>query len=283
MGTDYKLGRQFSACIKSVNPDSQQKLSALLNDTAGSDSELVSAFRLLFSNPVYVSVFLAQAPLRAAERASLKSIAQSSLSSALAIRVEEFVRGYFDLDTETDSVPMASSPASRDPAFEPNQYPTSSYSRNFNSPRDVQEEVTLFADETPNDVISSSASATANAPKDTPRSGKKSSLKAILVLILLTVIGISIFKVRAICEPFGLCAKEKDSGSNEADKESINSSPKSLATPEASKRNPPEALRPANEFEQTAPSNPQPKSQSTPQPSTYSQSNQPPLRDEPLW
>jgi hypothetical protein len=283
MSSDHRLGSQFSACIKSVNPDSQQKLSALLNDVAGSDSELVSAFRLLFSNPVYVSLFLSQAPLRAAELASLKSIAQSSLSSALAVRVEEFVRGYFDLDTETHSVPIASSPASRDQAFEPNQYSTPSYSRNFNSPRDVQEEVTLFADDTPNDVISSSRSASASAPQDTPRSGKKSPLKAILVLILLAVLGVSIFKVRAICEPFGLCAKEKDSGRNEDDKESINSSPKPLATPEPSKGNPPEPLRPANKVEQTAPSNPQPKSQSTPPPSRYPQTNQPQLRDEPLW
>jgi hypothetical protein len=42
-------------------------------------------------------------------------------------------------------------------------------------------------------------------------------------------------------------------------------------------------LRPANKVEQTAPSNPQPKSQSTPPPSRYPQTNQPQLRDEPLW
>jgi len=283
MNSDYRRGRQFFACIKSVNPDSQQKLSALLNDVAGSDSELVSAFRLLFGNPVYVSLFLAQAPLRAAERASLNSIAQSSLSSALAVRAEEFVRGYFDCDADARSVPIASSSSSRDPVFESNQHSTLSYSRNFESPRDVQEEVTLFADDIASGVMPSGGSASMGSPRDTPRSGMEFPFKAMLALILLVVMGVSIFKVRAICEPFGLCPKEEDSGSNEAGKKSVNSSPEPLAAPEPAKEIPPEPLKPANKPEQIEPSNPQPRPASPPPPRTYPQVNQPQLRDEPLW
>lgn len=283
MSSDYILGRQFSACIKSVNPSSQQKLSALLHDVVGSDSELVSAFKLLFSNPVYVSLFLGQAPLRAAEHASLKSIAQSSLSSTLTVRVEEFVRGYFGLDAEVQSVPSASLSTSRVPVIEPNQYSASSYSRNFDSPRDAQEEVTLFADDFPNDVLSSSGSHVVSATQDTPRSGKQFPVKAAVVLSLLAIIGISIFKVKAICEPFGLCPKEKDSGNNEASKESVDPSPKHLAVPEASKESSPEPFQPANEVDQIVPSNPQAKPQFTSTPRKYSQPNQSQLRDEPLW
>lgn len=283
MSADFELGKRFSACIKSVNPDSQQKLSALLNDIAGSDAELASAFRLLFCNPVYVSLFLAQAPLRAAERASLNTIAQSSLSSALASRAEEFVRGYFDLATDAPSVSPSSAAVPRQQDLESQQHSAPFYPSRFNYHQDVQEEVTLFADDTPSNAQHLSASSPVAASKDLPRTAKKLPVKAIFALTAIVALCVSMFKVKAICEPFGLCSKGDVSGSEDTDKKPAESPPEPQTPTKPSKDIPAKPLRRDSNEYQIMPSKPRPKVLPPTSPRPLPNPDQSQVRDEPLW
>lgn len=211
MGNEYQLGKDFSKLTKQHTPSNHQKLLALLHDIVADDNELSSAFRLLFANPTYVSAFLAAKRPGIAGLTSLSSIAKSSLSESLASRVDQFVLGYFDIPLEqlNQRVYYSSSPESEKV---PNPQSKDAY-HDFSAQRASipVEERTVFAKD---DGFDSPANA---HPWQANNKGFKSSLrlqafiKPFLFIALLAGAVFASFKVPAICEPFGLCEKEKGS------------------------------------------------------------------------
>jgi hypothetical protein len=283
MSSDYTLGQSFSDLVRRISPNSQQKLIALLIDHIGSDDELISAFRLLFSNPIYVSSFLSQAPLGNAELSSLNTISQKSLSFTLSTRVDEFVRGYFESIGSKNVRSYASpteSPSQKVPDESKSVMPAS-------SPFSCQtpEEVTLFASDDghnfkPNDQRSQSPGFAQPKQAIVP---KPIHIKSILILLTLAFSGFAAFKIQAICEPFGLCSVEdsddtnqkkqveKDSNLNRTQNPAPSAGGGSSPNRESSLKHsdPPRSQQGQPSVKQTPPSAPQP--------------NDAPLRDEPLW
>ncbi len=296
MDKDYRLGQDFSECIQKIRPDTQQKLLAILNDFAGSDHEIISAFRLLFGDPLYISLFLERPPINLAQVTSLTSIAQSSLSPSLAKRAETFVRGYFGIASC-----QSSSPASSPPPSSPQQSTgPSAFQQDTNSYESTaSEESTIFAD----DEACKEGSNT-HAPQEgyagaSPRFVKNTNLKPLLFAVLMGILGVAIFKVPAICEPFGLCTKREDSGAKDSkglrsgDIENKSDSsdqprpnapqppPEALSPPSRAPQPQSEGLAPPPAPKAPAPAPPiaTPKPAYTPAP----QAESAPLRDEPLW
>lgn len=269
-----------------AKPDSQHKLSALLNDVAGSDTELVSAFRLLFGNPVCVSLFIAGSPLGAAERSALNSIAKSSLSPSLSLRTEEFIRGYFDravsespgLDLSRQSIYYVGKSSSNSALS--SVVPASSALAE-------PEEATLFASDDSSfdqlikpDIQGGAASFRLSPARQIP-------LKPFALLLLATLMGILMFKLQAICEPFGLCAKEQNQSKD-----------KNGGRQPESKDLPPSVSKPSQSIDASAPPRPRDlpalRSPAPPSPiqpqrplkTPYIPAPSPesaPLREEPLW
>ena len=292
MNKDYKLGQGFSDCTHRVRPDSHQKLLATFGDFAGSDHEIISAFRLLFGNPLYISVFLQDQPVNTAQIAALSSIANSSLSPSLAERAILFVKGYFGIAIETDPLEQAPIPAA---SYIPP--PIKRTTREANTQSEYQsisaasEESTVFADDPPsNEPVDSQVEQSSRKSVNSPHA-KTVNLKTLFLAVLLFVLGFSIFRVPAICEPFGLCEKKKDRVGKDS-RIAPNGSPtkgKSVGDQAV----PVTPLEPSAPSESSAPfaSPPASKTVARPAPITAPQPaytpppprERAPLRDEPLW
>lgn len=290
MDRDFRLGQQFSECIQRIRPDSQQKLFAIFGDLAGSDHEIISAFRLLFCNPLYTSLFLERLQISPAEVVSLASIAQSSLSPALASRADFFVRGYFGLANDqpvfTDSsIPPLGQPQS--------QFRSSDRRREISSHEytsTASEESTIFSNEEPNREASDFKPPHREAVGASHTFSKKANLKFLIYGFLLFLVGVSAFNVTAICEPFGFCEKKGDPVKKDSKKVLSGDVKKAVGTTNQQPSSIPIA-QPESVLQPPA-SNPkarsaavQPRSipldppASTPPP----QNENAPLRSEPLW
>ena len=274
MSSDYALGQSFCDLVRRISPDGQQKLIALLNDLVGSDDELISAFRMLFSNPIFVSSFLSQSPLGPAELSSLNVISKKSLSLALSTRVDEFVRGYFE---------SVNGKASRSSASQSN-FPSQQVSvqsqpvmpASLASSRQSPEEATVFA----NDDDFNKSQINDQRPRvpiyAQSKQSKSIPIKAILIILVLAFSGFAAFKIKAICEPFGLCSADesnKDSKEKESDqKPDMN---------DTSNQKPAEGIASPNRETSLGKPDPSPiPKQLKPSPP---QPNEAPMRDEPLW
>lgn len=292
MDKDYQLGQGFSECTQKIRPDNQQKLLAIFSDFAGSDHEIISAFRLLFGNPLYITLFLERRPINLGQIASLTSIAKSSLSPNLATRAESFVLGYYGVTLDGKASQASSMPPSS-PQTQPKersaeQQPTSAGYASVTS-----EESTLFADEDP-----IRGAANADAPHQEPvgassNSIKTANLKPLVFAIMAVLFGVALFKVPAVCEPFGLCEKRDNPDQKDTDK---NRSGDAQKKPDSLEPTPPsETAQPQQpQLEDLALPAPAPAPQSPPQARApapmpqpvYTPAPQPesaPLRDEPLW
>ena len=231
MDADYLLGQKFSAGVQKLRPRTLQTLSAIFSDYVGSDTDLSSSFRLLFGNQLYLNLFLSESEASVAELSSLLAIAKESLSPVLAIRAESFVRGYFDSSDVRTLDFSANSYAHSDVNPKPSNGPSYENYGSVNSP--IAEHATIFAD----DESLSSSPPPSKSPNITssPVAAARSSLnlKQFFLLVLLAFIGFSVFKVPAICEPFGLCDKKVKSGkpavTGESNKAKVQNSSNSLS------------------------------------------------------
>jgi hypothetical protein len=279
MSSDYALGQSFCDLVRIVSPGSQQKLIALLNDLVGSDDELISAFRMLFSNPIFVSSFLSQAPLGPAELSSLNVISNKSLSLALSKRVDDFVSGYFEsVGSKALRSPASLSNSSSQQASVPNKpvMPASSASS-----RQSPEEATVFA----NDHGNNSQINDQRPPSPIYAQSKQSKsvpIKAILIISVIALSAFSAFKIKAICEPFGLCSSDK-SNKNDPKKESDQKS----NINDTSNQRPADGNSTSNRESSTGKLDPsrseQPRPNTKQLPPSPPQPNEAPMRDEPLW
>lgn len=283
MNSDYNLGRQFAMSVAKVRPGSQQQLVALFGDLVGSDADMAASFRLLFGNPLYVNLFLSSEVASVAQISSLVSIAEKSLSPALAGRVVSFIRGYFP------GVDIASSAGSDDNAnaLRPSSMVSSSFGAgagltDYSS--SSQEPATLYADDPPgsgDSFVGYQAQGPAVSP---PVVGRKPiNLKPLVLAVFVLAMGVAAFKVQAICEPFGLC--EKDS-SDKPKKSKVDegSSPEPRSRPAGSSLSP-EPVRTSPVAAPIPASQVPARKQSSyiPYPQPSAPSNNAPLRDEPLW
>lgn len=278
MNDDFLLGREFYSRTQDLNPDSSQKLLALLIDFTGSDEELASAFRLLFSNPIYVSLFIARKSPSIAELASLSSISAHCLSSVLADRVDNFSKGYFDAVPSKQPSSTLLSSRLRQTTFSATVVATPTAFRTSLPPD--SEEATLFVDEpTPDEPVANGSPVVQDKNTNSrivfPLQTKSIILAAIALLAVLAS-----FKVPAICEPFGLCAKKSDNSNEKktgSEPNSSSSDAESLSPLDVAPDAPPVAPAPADAPEQyEAPV------RSRPPVSTPSREIAP-TRDQPLW
>lgn len=274
MSSDYALGQSFCDLVRRISPDGQQKLIALLNDLVGSDDELISAFRMLFSTPIFVSSFLSQAPLGPAELSALSVISKKNLSLALSARVDEFVRGYFE--SFNGKVLRSSASQSNYPSQQVSAQSKPVMPASSASSRQSPEEVTVFANDD-----NYSKSRISDQPPRVPihaqsKQSKSIPIKAILIILVLAFSGFAAFKIKAICEPFGLCSTDesnKDSKEKESDQR-----PEMNDT---SNQRPAEGNASPNRESSLGKTDPSP-IQKQPKPSSP-QPNEAPMRDEPLW
>jgi hypothetical protein len=285
MSADFRLGQKFSAQTEQVKPDSAQKLLALLSDSAGGDEELSSAFRLLFANPVYVSLFLARERPSAAEFSSLTAISSRCLSSLLSARVDSFVAGYFDTLPARELPSDLGTP--RSDRIEPDRSVASFPASQGPSASSDSEEVTLFVEDSGADAEQSAEATPQDGEKLKSPGGVSIPVKPISLACVAIAIVIASFRVPAICEPFGLCEKTSESSKdkkNEADLElepnnnTANPGPEvqppPLAAPVA-EPSPPMAL-------DSPPQRPEVPVRSRP-PVVSPPRDAAPMRDQPLW
>lgn len=288
MNKDYQLGKAFSEWTCKFRPDNQQKLLAAFGDFAASDHDLISAFRLLFGNPLYVSAFLSQQSIGPPQFSSLASIARSSLSAPLARRAEVFICGYFGMVVDELFSEQTSSTTS-DPSQSGGEASFSLSPRSrFLHASTGSEESTVFAEDPLVDQRIGSHSAQGMRSTDTPSLIKLGNTKHLLYVIGLILLGISSFKVSVLCEPFGLCEKKVDSGVKDikrprtsiAGKESTQNN---LESPDPPRIHSESLARPrasVNEVVRAPLESPQPAYTPPPPPP---RSDNAPLRDEPLW
>lgn len=290
MDRDYRLGQRFSECIQGIRPDSQQKLFAIFSDLAGADHEIISAFRLLFCNPLYTSLFLERLQVSPAEVVSLASIAQSSLSPALARRADVFVRGFFGL--ANDQPASAESPM---PALGQHQSQFSSSDRrrvisNHEYTSTASEESTIYSNEKPIREDSDFKPPLGEPLGASHAFSKKANLKLLIFGSLLFLVGVAAFNVPAICEPFGFCEKKGDPVKKDSKKGLSGDVKKAVVTtnqqpPSIPTAQPESALQPPASYPEPRSAAVQPRSIpldppiSTPPP----QNENAPLRSEPLW
>lgn len=282
MDADYLLGRKFSVGVQKAKPRTLQTLSAIFSDYVGSDSDLSSSFRLLFGNQLYLNLFLSKSEISVAEFSSLLAIAKESLSPSFASRAESFIRGYFSAACVHELDFSANSFDRSDVKQRSSSVPFYDNYASVNSP--IAEHATIFADDEP----LSSIPPTSKSPNtsSSPVAAARSSLnfKQLFLFALLAVIGFSVFKVPAICEPFGLCDKKVESGepagSGERNKSKVQNSSNSLG-PNSNIQTAPKAVDsqsgiiPKSQVPvstQSAPYNPGP-----------SAADSAPLRQEALW
>jgi len=210
MDADYLLGRKFSAGVQKLKPRTLQTLSAIFSDYVGSDSDLSSTFRLLFGNPLYLNLFLSDGETSVAELSSLLAIAKESLSPVLATRAESFVRGYFDAADIRTLDFSANSYAH--PDVNPKSSNAPSYDNCASVNSSTAEHATVFADD--EQILSSTSPGKSPSISSRPVTPARRSvnLKYFFLFAVLAVVGFSVFKVPAICEPFGFCDKKVKSG-----------------------------------------------------------------------
>ena len=282
MDADYLLGRKFSAGVQKLRPRTLQTLSAIFSDYVGSDTDLSSSFRLLFGNQLYLNLFLSEGEASVAELSSLLAIAKESLSPVLATRAESFVRGFFDsADIRTLDF-SANSCANSDVNPKPSNVPSYENYASVNSP--IAEHATIFADDEP--ISSSPPTSKSHNNSSSPVAAPRSSLnlKQFFLLALLAVIGFSVFKVPAICEPFGLCDKKVKSGkpsvSGERNKAKVQNNSNRLS-PNSNMQKTPSAVDTQSRIipKSQVPARPQPAPYNPGQPAADSA----PLRQEALW
>lgn len=281
MNDDFLLGREFYSRTEGLNPDSSQKLLALVIDFTGADDELASAFRLLFSNPIYASLFIARKNPSIAELASLSSLSSRCLSSALAARVDNFARGFF---ASGPSSQLAQDSVYSEIGKTNLSEPVASFPKvsRESSTADF-EDATLFVDETGS--VESPASGSA-VLEDKPQKVSKNSVlptKTIVFICIGLAAVIASFKVPAICEPFGLCDKKSEKSSDKnpgSESESTISDPESELPPEAVPDSPP--VGPDSPATEASPRYSEAPVHSRPPVASPSR-DVPPSRDQPLW
>jgi len=280
LSPDYDLGCQFARVLKassgasapSLNP---YRLSGLLADVAASDQALVSAFRLLLGQPLFVEFFSGRQPGQA-QYHSLVALAQESLAPALALRVAEFLDGYLAHFTGGSAGPVTPFPV------------------NFQADLDIQPTVVVEDLASPSNP-SQQEPATVYAPDSSPSSahsasipepitrtpGAKLPIKALVLFGFSCLALFAVFKVPALCEPFGLCS---DSGSEQEDgptKKKSSVKPSAPTTEPQALQDQPKSLPPSTPS--ARPSSPRSDWSGSSQSMPASPPPSAPLREEPLW
>lgn len=284
MSADFQSGQKFFAQIEQVKPDNAQKLLALLSDSVGADDELASAFRLLFANPVYVSLFLGRKRPSSAEFTSLSSISSRSLSSALAARVHNFVSGYF-ASCRTDESCIDSEPSGLNQSV-PNRSASTFPSSARSSSLPDLEEPTLFVDDSASNEEASFGVSTQDGDKPERPKAAAVPVKPIVLACAAIIVLIASFKVPAICEPFGLCEKKSETPK---DKKSEPESKDKPVIPSVEPEDPPVAV-PADPPASPSPPkvlDPLPQRSEAPvrsrPPAATPSREVAPMREQPLW
>jgi len=256
---DFALGQQLQSQLAQIAPLTLQQLLALLSDVSRDDIELVSAIRLLSSRPIFADSLLACLPVQPPQLASISSIANDTLSPGLVLRVQDLISGYNSAFT----VPK---PADISPYLQQNYFQEPTVVADIPSPRSAQP-ATLFAEGTADHAGSSDPQPPLAVAPQSSKSGLPivQYLKPILIILALSFSVFCLFRVKALCEPLGLCEASK------SDEKKNDASPL------------PSQERPAGPVVMPGKS---PSSQSPPAPSSESASpsrQEPPLREEPLW
>ena len=286
MDRDYQLGQAFSECIHRLRPDSQQKLLAAFVDFAGADQDILSAFRLLFGNPLCLSVFIEHRPVSLAQIASLTLIAEESLSPSLAKRAQSFLYGYCGIPTEKLPSQQSKASSSNDQRSASGMGTSRDVSLDYEYVSTSLEESTIFAED---DAGQSSSGVSSNPGISSSHSSDKRSIftfKPIFYLVILMSVALGIFKLPAVCEPFGLC-NQKDDSLNRDSKERRTPGDKNVPAPSRQQSSSPPALQraPIAPPMPSTPTSPAARS-SSPQPPYAPPARLPesaPLREEPLW
>lgn len=202
--SDFSLGKSLYGRLPAGTPLDAQRLRSLLLDLASSDTELASAFSLLMTHSIFVSLLSSGKELNSAQVSSLKSLAVANLSSHLSSRISVFLDGYVSNFSVSPASPFPE--VSLVHEYLPPTVIADSPSPTFSEPP------TVYADTPP-----PFGSATIASVNDTSVSSRsfffpfsKDYLKVLFFLISVVVLGVSFFKVKAFCEPLGLC---KSSGS----------------------------------------------------------------------
>lgn len=257
---DYVLGQQLQSRLAQIAPLTLQQLLALLSDLSRDDIELVSAIRLLSSRPIFADSLLSCLPVQPPQLASIYSIANDTLSPGLVQRVQDLISGY-------NSVFTIPKPADISPYLQQNYFQEPTVVADIPSPRS-DEPATLFAEAAGDHGGSSDPQPPLGVAPQSSNSGLPIAqfLKPILIILALSSSVFCLFRVKALCEPLGLCEASK------SDEKKNDESPSSVQE------------RPAGPV--AMPSN-SASSQSTPAPSSGSAAppsrQEPQLREEPLW
>ena len=189
----------------SISNNSQ--IISAFNDIAGEDVVLASAFRLLSSQPVVLSVFNANKSTYSAQLPAIKSLAQDTLSIQLAARFSEFFEGYFSCFAVNSTASFSEFVKASPQAV----HSIDIISDNSRFSVNESEPNTLFDSQPP---VGAQANRSVNSTSQSLRGNSSSNFeikaklfKPLLLMLVLLGLGFSAFKLKVICEPLGLCKK----------------------------------------------------------------------------
>ena len=210
---DFQLGIKFSQ-IRSVNPS--LKTEKVLSEIASNDSSLNTAFQLLSSNSSFVQLLTSTKAPSTSHWNEINDFIVATLSPSLAIRAKEFLKGFHSTLT---------SPAENDlPTYK--DIESGLYDSQSGDSSDSDELATTFA--MPSSSLNIGADASpdlqTHSAKDVSQNPPKIPYKIILLVVFIMASCFSIFKIKALCEPLGICESSENLDDNADSKQTESSS-----------------------------------------------------------
>jgi len=256
---DFALGQQLQSRLAQIAPLTLQQLLSLLSDLYRDDIELVSALRLLSSRPIFADSLLSCLPVQSPQLASIFSIANDTLSPGLVLRVQDLLCGY-------NSAFTVSKAADISPYLQQNYFQEPTIVADIPLSRSAQP-ATLFAEGAADHAGSSAPQPPLGVAPQSSNSGFSIAhhLKPIFIILALSFSVFCLFRVKALCEPLGLCEASK------SDEKKNDASP----PPRQERRAGPEVM-PGKSPSSPSPPAPSPVSPRSPR-------QEPPMWEEPLW
>jgi len=245
MSADFVTGQKLQLRIATNAPLSLRQFIDIARETIGADSDLNLATEILSRAPGFVGFFLSNSPIRQSVLASIELELATQLSSSIVKRVKELINGY-------NSAFINENADIRNPYFDDE--------RNATHDEEVLDHVTMDLPATLfENVRVDAADQNVHSPQSRQSTANKNYLylrtcfKPVLLVLLFSGFVFGLVKIKAFCEPLGICktGKPQEKSFNNKD-----------ASPGAPYR----------------PSNPK-KPYNYPSPSPRDA----PLRDQPLW
>jgi len=283
---DFLLGKRFYSMISGSSFSNNLQIISAFNDIAGEDVVLASAFRLLSSQPVVLSVFNKITNTYSAQLPAIKALARDTLSQQLAARFSDFFEGYFSCFSANSTCSYSEYVQTSPKEVQPTEIISegSRFRINESGPSTLFDSQVPVGTQTHRDINSRSFRANTSSQFKF----QKKFFKPLLLMLILLGLGFSALKFKVMCEPLGLCKKTPTKQAINTPRTSPKLNPNSMPNVPPSKSesvpsiSPIQPNVPAKQYDPVPPVYPP----VTPKPYRQTASPTPPAaqaRDEPLW